>query len=203
MPSPSSSEWFMFPIDPLDQESYQDFKTEISWDERDSAVHKLGMSAYEFVIGCKRANPPPYLSDQLREPESILANRRQIMESLIDHATEVLKIDIPVFSGRNGYPLLHNAQAPNLGRRDLIWATPTRIFRESIGSTMNNPFNYLYIKSRNVPDFFTPMIAVYDSNNLIPTNHNSYDMTSWRTKKDSVLDAVAALYYFKPTQLEI
>jgi len=195
-------------ITDLNKESFIDFDSNVSWEQRlEAKKAHPDFHPREFLIGRVALNTDNLLAKilqqrQLAEPEGIAGTRKSLMNSMLQHTSEVGP-QLPLFSGRGGNRPLDGEpmRVSNDGR---LWGTSPALFRETLGTTMNNPFHYIRHKSRRFDasehggEPFVPVIAVFDQELLTEAEGNAVDKTSWRIRHGSPLGAVASMYYFSP-----
>ena len=203
-------------IKELNDKSYADFRPDKQWGERLKALDAANFTPIEVCVGLKEVtledNPIRYymklLDMSAAGRQDILAMRLGIMNAILTHAEDQLGLQSPAFSGRGGNRTLYKGEPFNTPNDGRIWATLPGVWRDSIGTSMNNPISYLYSRQHahqsveNNGQAFAPMIAAFDTDKLELTDGNRADATSWRPRTgQTVLGSAACLYYFNPRHL--
>ena len=191
-------------INPLDEGRYERFNLATSWEARqDSLKAHPDFRPRELVIGrvaTKSTEPLQSLKDgrELLVPDSILERRLDLFRAISQHCRQSGPKTL-LFAGRTGNRTLHGTPR-NLPNNGVVLATPLAEEQHVISHSMNNPFNYMYYRSRHFrgTEPFVPALAVFDGSRLQSANGNGHDKTSWKSKTGNPLGALAALYYFSP-----
>lgn len=207
-------------VESLNAANFAKFKLPVTWGERQFLLDaNPGYLPREYLIGRIAVNLTNVDADtstslmdvliqqsELSGSVNILSIRGKLLDAILGHNTK-FGVEKPIYSGRSGNDPIRGVPL-RIAKNGVVWGVTQDRWRESLGNSFNNPFNYIYkrFKKRDEAEgkVFVPTIAVFDMNKLSPCKGNRFDNTSFQAGEGlkSPIEALASLYYFDPDRFD-